>query len=212
MKTTLYMIGDAEAATTLLGLARQMAMRIGLHRDPSHFMFSPWICEMRRRAWCHFMLLDNPFFNGEGFDSDHQNEESTSASSDGWKTSGPSRPTNADDDSWKAHRFAKPGSGPPDVEGFTDMTFVIIRRIMYGTTRSVARASCRGVPNEELFSMADEAESWIKARFFSQGNDRDAFQVVTLSYFRMMVQTLRLFLELKVRRRQQAQNAEQDTQ
>ncbi|KAL0768947.1 hypothetical protein CaCOL14_008255 [Colletotrichum acutatum] len=64
-----FITGDGEIAVSLLGLAGRFGTRLGLHRDPSHYSYSPWIANMRRRVWTHFEIMDNPVYNLEGADS-----------------------------------------------------------------------------------------------------------------------------------------------
>lgn len=44
----------------LSGVAMRLALRIGLHRDPSKMgtHFTPFEAESRRRMWCHINQLD----------------------------------------------------------------------------------------------------------------------------------------------------------
>ncbi|KAJ5579686.1 uncharacterized protein N7459_005671 [Penicillium hispanicum] len=56
-----YRSQDAQAGVSyLLGINIRLAMRMGYHRDPSHFPnLSPYDCEMRRRLWTMLCQLDS---------------------------------------------------------------------------------------------------------------------------------------------------------
>lgn len=56
----LQMTNKSHAANNFLGLAKRMAVRIGLHRDHSNSSLSPWQNEMRRRVWWCLFNIDFP--------------------------------------------------------------------------------------------------------------------------------------------------------
>ncbi len=186
----------------LLGLAKQVAMRIGLHQDPRHFVMSPWISEMRRRQWRHLVLLDDQAFNGEGFES-------------GLDLVGCDdvlRPVNADDSGWAASRFAKPDSAPAEQDGFTEMTFVIVRDELFETGRRITKSSSLEVSSRELHRLVDETESRLRRKFLNQVDSTDPFQAVTLSYFKANIANLRLLVELVAAKQKKAPDVVQRPQ
>jgi Fungal specific transcription factor domain len=124
----LYEQGFYEDSSALLGLAVKIAQRLGLHRDPSHFVFSPWVAEMRRRIWNYLSYLDARSLDTTGAEC--------SLSTLFWDTQ---LPRNANDKQWEASRFATPSSLPRVAIGFTDMTFVILRGELTNTMRNIIK-------------------------------------------------------------------------
>ncbi|KAK8128173.1 hypothetical protein PG984_009281 [Apiospora sp. TS-2023a] len=121
--TFLFHTGQAERATSFLGTASRIGMRLGLHKDPSAHLFTPWVAEMRRRLWTYFLVMDQPIYNSEGAESLFDTLP--------WIL----RPVNANDNQWPPHRFMKPEQVPSDADGFTDMAFANIRRELYYMSR-----------------------------------------------------------------------------
>ena len=98
-----------------------------MHKDPSHFPISPWVCEIRRRSWNHLCVLDSVALSSYGAES------CLPASSDARP------PQNANDSDWHASRFAKPSSVPSNTVGFKDMAFALVHREISDMTRELAR-------------------------------------------------------------------------
>ncbi|KAK8090693.1 hypothetical protein PG994_000198 [Apiospora phragmitis] len=98
--TFLFHTGQAEKATSFLGTAARIGMRLGLHKDPSSHLFTPWVAEMRRRLWTYFLVMDQPIYNSEGAESLFNTLP--------WIP----RPVNANDNQWPPHRFMKPEQNP----------------------------------------------------------------------------------------------------
>ncbi|EXF86439.1 hypothetical protein CFIO01_00136 [Colletotrichum fioriniae PJ7] len=182
-----FVTGDGETAVSLLGLAGRFGTRLGLHRDPSHYSYSPWIANMRRRVWTHFEIMDNPVYNLEGADS-------------GLPSISDVQPAkNANDSQWIPNRFAKPGSTPPDQDGITDMSFVLIRQHLFKTMQSVTRRRNDTSP-EELNRIIDQTENFIKAKFISHVDGSSASHAIIVSYFRSSMRSMRLLVDTVVAR------------
>ncbi|TQN66472.1 Aurofusarin cluster transcription factor aurR2 [Colletotrichum shisoi] len=177
-----FITGDGEVAVILLGLAGRFGARLGLHRDPSHYSYSPWTANMRRRIWCHFELMDNPLYNLEGaesglpFISDVQ------------------PPKNANDSQWMPTRFAKPNSAPHDQDGITDMSFALVRQHVVRTMQSVVRSRNDAGP-DELSRIVDQTENFINAKFVSHADGSSPGHALVISYFRGSMRTIRLLIE-----------------
>ncbi|KIX95240.1 uncharacterized protein Z520_09157 [Fonsecaea multimorphosa CBS 102226] len=60
---------NTRAVLTLTGLALSIARAMGLHRDGSHFKFSPFETEMRRRIWWQICMLDYRASEDHGCDA-----------------------------------------------------------------------------------------------------------------------------------------------
>jgi hypothetical protein len=44
VQTFLFQQNLYQDANALLGVAARLAQKMGFHRDPSHFPYSPWVC------------------------------------------------------------------------------------------------------------------------------------------------------------------------
>ncbi|CAI7652385.1 unnamed protein product [Penicillium crustosum] len=89
---------------------------MGLHKDPTWFDYSPWVCEWRRRLWNHVILLDQRAIALEGVPS---------LVNFSWDTR---LPTNIDDVAWNTSPFMKPSEVPHPALGFTSMTPSLVKR------------------------------------------------------------------------------------
>ncbi|KAE9377571.1 hypothetical protein N431DRAFT_398530 [Stipitochalara longipes BDJ] len=132
-------------AIALLGIALRLAQTMGHHRDPSHFPFSPWVCEIRRRIWNHLYCLDAMALEFYGAESCLPT------------TSDAQPPQNANEIEWHASRFANPSSVPFN-SGFTDMTFVLVHRAIAETTHSLAGVEPLDFEKKEAILRQKEAE------------------------------------------------------
>ncbi|KAK1993111.1 hypothetical protein LX36DRAFT_587064 [Colletotrichum falcatum] len=177
-----FIIGDGEVAVALLGLAGRFGMRLGLHRNPGHYNYSPWISNMRRRSWSHFELMDNPVYNLEGADSGLP------------IVSDVQPPGNTNDAQWVPNRFAKPGSAPLDQDGVTDMSFALVRQHLLRTTHTVVRKR-NDVGVEELGRVVDETENFIKSKFIAHADGSLPIHALIVSYFRGSIRCMRLLID-----------------
>lgn len=124
-QTFLFQQNVYQDAKSLLGVAVRLAQTMGHHRNPRHFPYSRWVCEVRRRIWNHLCCLDAMALSYYGAES------CLPASSDAQP------PQNTDEVDWRTSRFAPPSTVPLS-SGHTDMTFVLVHRVISNGTRSVA--------------------------------------------------------------------------
>ncbi|GJC78295.1 aurofusarin cluster transcription factor aurR2 [Colletotrichum liriopes] len=190
-----FIIGDGEVAVALLGLAGRFGTRLGLHRDPSHYSYSPWVANMRRRIWSHFELMDNPLYNLEGADSGLP------------LISDAQLPRNANDSQWMPTRFAKPGSAPLDQDGITDMSFALVRQHLVRTMQSIIRRR-NDASADELSRIVDQTENFIKAKFIAHADGSSPHHALIVSYFRGSMKSMRLLIEGVVARHSGGQDSE----
>ncbi|KAK2031332.1 hypothetical protein LX32DRAFT_613796 [Colletotrichum zoysiae] len=190
-----FIIGDGEVAVSLLGLAGRFGTRLGLHRNPSHYNYSPWIANMRSRSWSHFELMDNPLYNLEGADSGLP------------LISDVQPPKNANDAQWVPNRFAKPGSTPPDQDGITDMSFALVRQHLIRAMQSVVRKR-NDISVEDLGRVVDETENFITAKFIAHADGSLPIHAVIVSYFRGSIKSIRLLIDSIAARHSGVQDAE----
>ncbi|KAF6826329.1 C6 transcription factor [Colletotrichum musicola] len=177
-----FIVGDGESAVILLGLAGRFGTRLGLHRDPGHYSYSPWACNMRRRIWAQFEVMDNPMYNLEGAES------GLSFISD------VQPPKNANDSQWAPTPFAKPGSTPADADGITDMSFVLVRSCLLKTLHSITKRRNEANP-DELRRIVDQTDSFLKTKFMNHVDATSPIQALLLSYYRGGMQSIRLLVK-----------------
>lgn len=132
-------------AAALLGTTARQAQAMGLHRDPSHFPFSPWVCEIRRRIWNHICILDGLCSSSYGFES------CLPATSDA------KPPQNANDSDWHASRFANPSSVPSELKGFKDMSYLLSQRDISDTIRACGNLGAKCVDEKSVLLASLEA-------------------------------------------------------
>jgi hypothetical protein len=111
---------------------------MGFHRDSSHFPYSPWVCELRRRTWNYLYCLDALALSSYGIES------CLPAASDAHA------PKNANDSDWHVSRFAKPSSIPPDIKGFKEMTFILARREIAELTVHISKLDPQDLAAKEI--------------------------------------------------------------
>ncbi|KAF2748379.1 hypothetical protein M011DRAFT_466783 [Sporormia fimetaria CBS 119925] len=103
---------DPRILWTLTGLAIRIAQALGLHRDAGHFGLPPFEVEMRRRLWWHVCALD------ARASEDHGCDPTIAASQYDTKL-----PLNINDSDIHPDMTEY----PDEREGFTDMTFCLLR-------------------------------------------------------------------------------------
>jgi hypothetical protein len=108
--------GYYRTASVLISLAARLAQRIGLHKDPSWFTYSPWESEWRRRLWNLVILLDQKAITLEGLESELSYH---------WDTR---LPENVNDSSWNTSPYAKPSETPVSTGAFSNMTPLLLKR------------------------------------------------------------------------------------
>ncbi|KAL0930351.1 C6 transcription factor [Colletotrichum truncatum] len=176
-----FITGNGETAVSLLGLAGRFGTRLGLHRDPSNYNYSPWTSNMRRRIWSHFEFMDNPVYNLEGADSGLP------------FISDSQPPKNANESQWNPTPFAKPGSAPTDQDGITDMSFVLVRHCLSKTMQSLIRRRNDASP-EELGRIIDHTDSFLKTKFMNHVVPANPDHAVLCSHYRVSLKSMRLLV------------------
>ncbi|KAG9229823.1 hypothetical protein BJ875DRAFT_176798 [Amylocarpus encephaloides] len=162
----------------LLGIASNLARQMGIHRDPSHFPFSPWVCNIRRRLWNHLCCLDGQAIQFYGAQS------CLPAKSDA------SPPQNANESDWHASRFAKPASAPQDAVGFKDLTFPVVNRAISDTIRDLADTDCKNFEKRE--EILRRAESFITEKYLSEVDRSNPRHTVVVALMEVRLAGLRL--------------------
>ncbi|KAF2638808.1 hypothetical protein P280DRAFT_470847 [Massarina eburnea CBS 473.64] len=136
---------DARKIWTLTGLAVRIAQTLGIHRDGSHFHLKPFEIEMRRRLWWQVCILDARASEDHGCDPTIIEAQFDTR-----------MPLNINDVDINPDMT----QFPKERQGFTDMTFCLIRfevtnifrRILYvppGPTRCNQFFSNLTVPEKE---------------------------------------------------------------
>lgn len=177
----------------LVGLATRIGMRLGLHRDPRHFNFSPWVSELRRRVWNHLMFLDHPAFNGEGAVS-------------GLDLVSDVQPcVNANDGQWMP---AGSAAAPPDADGFTDMTLVIMRSELFANMRRLIKLQKDGT-HSDLVRAVEKHKKFMARKFMTGLDENDPMQAMLASYVRSGLTYHQLFSDFVAAKQSKQADMEQ---
>jgi hypothetical protein len=163
-------------ANALLGMAVRLAQTMGFHRDPNHFPYSPWVCEIRRRAWNQLCCLDAMALSFYGAES------CLPATSDAQP------PRNANDSDWHASWFANPSSVPGSA-GITDMSFAIVHRVIADTARVLASVDPMDFEKKEGILRQTESEihiNYLHAMTHSSHKILAAFAEVRIASLRIL--------------------------
>jgi hypothetical protein len=116
------------------------------------------------------MIMDHPMFNIEGSESAFNTLPWTP------------RPTNANDCQWRPHRFVTPVREPPDVDGFTDMTFVLLRREQLVLVQEVSKHLGTLDPEDLKEMIADSADA-LQRKYLSHMDDRNPMHAVVRGFY-----------------------------
>lgn len=103
----------------------------------------------------------------------------------------------------------KPGTAPVDRDGFTEMTFVILRDEILNTMRKWARMKAAGESPEGLSLVLDETEQFLTKKFLSNIDENQPIQLVTDARFRAHYGYVRLFIQFNAARSSRQSNIEQ---
>ena len=152
---------------------------MGLHKENHLSSFSPFSAEMRTRLWTYFMVLDQPGYNAEGSESLFDAVP--------WNT----RSLNVNDHDWPSHRFVKADQVPPDAQGFTDMTFALVRRELYFLSREL-RNMPRSIELYRRIAMIDEFEHKIREKYTNHMDDCQPMQCVIRRYTECFLDDVRI--------------------
>lgn len=113
---------DSNFVWSLNAIVLRLAQGLGLHRDGTHFGLKPFETEMRRRLWWHICLIDARSSEDHGTDPlIHESMYDTRL------------PLNVNDDDI----YPDMDETPQEREGFTDVTFFLIRSEITITLRQV---------------------------------------------------------------------------
>lgn len=134
--------------------------------------------------WNHLLLMDNQYFTGEGSEAVFDLVSNTY------------RSTNADDDDWTPTRFAKDDTGAEDRDGYTEMTFPIIRQEVLSTQRRVLKLKAQGSSPDLIYRALDDDEEYINKKFLHHLDETDPMQLVTLSRARAHMRWARFQVDL----------------
>jgi hypothetical protein len=189
----MFVSAQCEKGSMLVGLATRIGMRLGLHQDPRHFNFSPWITEVRRRIWNHLMFLDHPAFNGEGAVSGLD------------LVSNVQRCVNANDDQWTPARST---AAPPDADGFTDMSLVIMRSELFVNMRRLIKLQKEGT-QEDLARAVQDHKRFMTRKFLTGLDESDPMQAVLGSYVRSGLAYHQLFSDFVAAKKSRQADIEQ---
>lgn len=158
-----------------MGVAVRLAQRIGLSHDPSHFNFSPWEADQRRRLWLYIQHLDF-----RCCDTSAAEALCTGLSADC------KRPKNVDDSQWEPCPFSKKSSEPESVLAFREMTFVTLRHEVESVQSEIIRQT-RGAASETAQTRVMQYRALIEQRFLQYFDESDPMQRLVALYIRSRI-------------------------
>ncbi|KAE8448962.1 hypothetical protein EG329_008758 [Mollisiaceae sp. DMI_Dod_QoI] len=162
----------------LLGSAARLAQNLGMHKDPSHFPFSPWVWEIRRRTWSHLCVLDAVALTSYGAES------CLPTNSDAQP------PQNANDSDWHASRFAKPSSVPSSTIGFKDMTFALVHRDLADMSRELSRIYCQNLDQKDC--LVNQTEEDLAQKYLTSLDTSEPSQTIIAALIQVRLASARL--------------------
>lgn len=124
-------------------------------------------------------MLDQPSYNSEGAESLFDIIP--------WHK----RSLNVNDHEWPSHRFVKTNEVPQDTEGFTDMTFAIVRRELLYLSREL-RKIAKSTKHHDRASIIDEFENVIKRKYINHLDARHPMQDFISQYTECYLDGVRL--------------------
>jgi hypothetical protein len=151
---------------------------MGLHRDPSHFPYSPWVSEIRRRIWNQICCLDALALSSYGAESCLP------------ITSDSRPPQNANDNEWHASRFAKPSSVPTNLYGFKDMTFALVHRSIADMVRRLSHIDPTKL--EEREEILRQTELQLQKNYLKDIERTNPSENIIIAFVGVKFSTLRL--------------------
>lgn len=169
---------DTKFVWSMTALLLRLAQSIGLHRESKNHGLSPWQAEMRRRLWWHIYMLD--YHSAEYHGSEYAIVEGN------YDTK---LPQNINDEDISPE-MEEP---PPDRQGFTDMTFCLMRcEIAQSNRRIHSLGSEVEIATRE--SMAQQLNQRIEERYLKDCTLDSPFGWVTATVTRLMLAKLWLAL------------------
>lgn len=134
--------------------------------------------------WNHLLLMDNQYYTGEGSEAVFD------------LVSNVYRSTNANDDDWNPTRFAKDDTGAEDRDGWTEMTFPIIRQEILSIQRRVLKLKMQDSSSDLIYRALDDDEAYLNRKFLVHLDEADPMQLVTLSRARAYMRWTRFQVDL----------------
>lgn len=152
-----------------------MAQRLGLNHDPSHFNFSPFKADQRRRMWLYLHHLDfrccenfavEPLCTGMNADC--------------------KRPKNVNDNQWEPCPYSKKSTEPESVLSFREMTFVILRHEVESVHSEIMR-QLRSDASDSAQSRVMQYRALVEQRILQYFDETDPLQKLVAAYIRSRV-------------------------
>jgi hypothetical protein len=173
----IYYRGNNESryVWTMLAVVLRLAKGMGLHRDGSHFRLTPFGCDMRRRTWWHICFIDFRAAEDQGTEP-----EVTSGLYD------TKFPLNIDD----KDIMTSSKSPPREHDGFTDMTFCLLRCEAVLAAQRISATLLSRTPSksiEEKVKMVEELVDTLEKHYISACNPSVPIQWVCMTVSRMIM-------------------------
>ncbi|ETN45625.1 uncharacterized protein HMPREF1541_09457 [Cyphellophora europaea CBS 101466] len=180
--TFLYERGDVETANGTIGIANQIARRLGLHKDPCKLDISPFISELRARAWNHLLYLNTRAHDFEGLDVSPLLE-----------VSGTFYPVAVHDDEWQDWLHAPLQMYPAISNRRTK--FPVLRRQFATLTCFLLQSTTQldVLRSDEILAAMEEQ---LQSDYFDRFDHSQVIQRFEALYVRLMVQRTALSVDV----------------
>ncbi|RDW91575.1 hypothetical protein BP5796_02740 [Coleophoma crateriformis] len=181
--TFLFRRNVHHGAIAMLGITVRVAQNQGHHRDPAHYPLSKWVGEIRRRIWNQICCLDALAITNFGAES------CLPATADCMP------PINANDEEWKASRFASPSSLPGGSSGYTDMTYTLVEREISDLTRKLTKIGSQEIELEK--NEIQQVERKLNELYFLDVDRTLPAQTVIVAMAEVRLSTLKLGIKYR---------------
>jgi hypothetical protein len=167
----------------MVGLAQQISRRLGLHRDASASV-DPLEFEIRKRAANHLAFLVYRGYENEGIDCIVPIASVTNLA-----------PMNADDITWEEWLYTKFAPRPVDKQGYTDMTFAVVRPqlalLMASMLTQIAHLT-----TEQSAALLGQARTELTLRYTQYFDLEQPMQKLVEAYIRLYLETISLAVDI----------------
>ncbi len=196
---------DSRYVWTLTGLLIRLAQALGIHRDGAKFGISPFQTEMRRRLWWQICTLDVRASEDHGSDP--------SIGDQTFDTSFPLNINDADIDS-------NSKEAPKEREGWSEMTFDLIRftvsttvrRLSYAPVAGPCQKKNAGITLEDKEHLIEELHQYLESHYLKDCDMKVPLHWVAATVSRLVMAKMWLIVHHPLKREDGGAGLPQETQ
>ena len=196
---------DSRYVWTLTGLVIRLAQALGIHRDGAKFGISPYQTEMRRRLWWQICTLDVRASEDHGSDP-----------SIGDQTFDTSFPLNINDEDIDTSTK----EAPKEREGWSEMTFDLIRftvsstvrRLSYAPVAGPCQKKSAGLTLEDKEHLIEELHQYLESHYLKYCDTSVPLHWVAATVARLVMAKMWLIVHHPLKRDDGGAGLPQETQ